>query len=164
MRYYVYVHKKLTDGEIFYVGKGQDDRAWSIEGRTRQWIKIAAECGRGVEIVAWFDLEADALRLESMLILLHGAKLANVLRQGHPSRKGKGRKALGRPHAPEVMIDGEPAWTWKQQGSYKTWQTRTITFMMRNYGGSRQAWQDVVDRFTETGPKGWRLIVRRKQP
>lgn len=28
---YIYLHKRVTDGRIFYVGKGQGDRAWRFE-------------------------------------------------------------------------------------------------------------------------------------
>ena len=66
MNYYVYVHKK-PNGEIFYVGKGTKNRAWSKHGRNKHWCNVVNKYGKfTVEIVLdnlqeWyaFELEKD---------------------------------------------------------------------------------------------------------
>ena len=51
MDFYVYVHKKKTNGEVFYVGKGSGKRAWSAFGRNSLWKRTADKYGWLVEIV-----------------------------------------------------------------------------------------------------------------
>lgn len=45
MDFYVYVHKKKTNGEVFYVGKGSGKRAWSAFGRNSLWKRTADKYG-----------------------------------------------------------------------------------------------------------------------
>ena len=66
--FYVYAHKRKTDGSIFYVGKGSNNRAWMTQGRSSAWRKTVVEHGYVVEIVM-DKLEEDfALMFERMLI------------------------------------------------------------------------------------------------
>ena len=67
-RYYVYCHVKRTDGRTFYVGKGCDRRAWSVDGRSKEWIKVAVDHGRTVHIVRAGLTEQAAFDLERALI------------------------------------------------------------------------------------------------
>lgn len=84
--FYVYFHRKMTDGEIFYVGKGRGNRAWSVDGRTRAWVKVVADHGRIVEI--YRDNLPEALaglheRDQIAFLLSIGQELVNV----HHNRK-----------------------------------------------------------------------------
>lgn len=49
--YYVYLHKKLDTGEVFYVGKGMKRRAWVIYCRNKHWKNIVDKHGYTVEIL-----------------------------------------------------------------------------------------------------------------
>jgi hypothetical protein len=69
--FYVYVHRRATTGEIFYVGKGRGNRAYQKD-RGRHWQAIAQKHGRTVEIVASGLQEWYALELETDLIALYG--------------------------------------------------------------------------------------------
>ena len=73
--YYVYMHRKSNStGTIFYVGKGQDNRAWIISGRTNpRWVRTAKKYGVSVEITQDCLTEDQAHLLEMWLI----AKLRN---------------------------------------------------------------------------------------
>jgi hypothetical protein len=71
--HYVYVHKKATTGEIFYVGKGRGNRAYQKD-RGRHWKAIVEKHGRTVEIVADNLPEQEAFALEIKLIALYGRK------------------------------------------------------------------------------------------
>lgn len=52
-RHYVYVHRKATTGEPFYIGKGsRPDRAHSTDRRNPIWHRIVAKHGIIVEIAA----------------------------------------------------------------------------------------------------------------
>ena len=72
--YYVYLHRKKTTGEVFYVGKGCGDRAWCSRGRNSYWSRVTNKHGRTVEIVENNLQEWYAFELESNLIALYGRK------------------------------------------------------------------------------------------
>ena len=93
MDFYVYVHKKKTNGEVFYVGKGSGKRAWSAFGRNSLWKRTADKYGWLVEIVQdnlqdWyaFELERDLISYYGRRDLGHGS-LTNMSDGGDgPSR------------------------------------------------------------------------------
>lgn len=70
--FYVYIHRRATDGAVFYVGKGSGDRAFWFHGRKLHWRNIAKKHGVIVEIVLDGLQEWYALELERDLIALHG--------------------------------------------------------------------------------------------
>ena len=79
--YYVYVHAESDTGRAFYVGKGNDRRGWTPEGRrSKKWTNIARKHGCVIEIAQDNLSEDDAHLLEMWLIakLRHeGYRLAN---------------------------------------------------------------------------------------
>lgn len=77
--YKVYLHRKATDGEVFYVGiaKNQEessnyDRPLDTWNRTKQWKEVYKQYGRDVEIHMDGLSMDDALKEEEMLINLYG--------------------------------------------------------------------------------------------
>ncbi len=80
MRHYVYVHRRASDGRIFYVGKGSHpDRARASDRRNRHWQAIVAKHGVVVEVVQHFETDALAQQCERDLIAWYGrAALANM--------------------------------------------------------------------------------------
>ena len=66
--YYVYVHSK-PNGELFYVGKGSMNRAFTSGKRSWGWTQIVQECG-GVDmrIVKYFETENEAFQFEKKFI------------------------------------------------------------------------------------------------
>jgi len=78
--FYVYLHRKATNGKVFYVGKGHGKRAWdSTNGRNRHWRSVVAKHGFTVEIYKTGLLEWYAFELEIETILRYGRdNLANV--------------------------------------------------------------------------------------
>lgn len=76
--YYVYFHK-TRQGNIFYVGKGTRDRAWSMD-RHPVWKKYVSERLDGqfdVEIACNGLSEDEAEAIECLLIYKHGENLVN---------------------------------------------------------------------------------------
>ena len=65
-RFYVYLHKRLTDGSVFYVGKGSNQRAWdfSESGRNPYWHNTYNKYGIIVQILYDNLSEQEALDLE----------------------------------------------------------------------------------------------------
>jgi len=69
MEYYTYVHVRLKDGSIFYVGKGKGDRCSIKQGRNKLWHNIVkADGGFDYRIVEEGLLEEEAFNLEKELI------------------------------------------------------------------------------------------------
>jgi hypothetical protein len=65
----VYCHKRPTDGEIFYVGKGTAYRAKRSDSRNNYWNNIVDKHGGfDIEIVAENLTESEALKFEVILI------------------------------------------------------------------------------------------------
>lgn len=63
-KFYVYIHRRLSDNKPFYVGKGSDNRAWEFSGRNNYWKSVANKHGVIVEVVFDNLEEADAFQCE----------------------------------------------------------------------------------------------------
>lgn len=66
--FYVYIHVRLDSGLPFYVGKGQDNRAWSKNRSNNHWRYIVNKHGYSVNIAQDGMAERDAFLLEMWLI------------------------------------------------------------------------------------------------
>lgn len=78
-KYYVYVHKKQTDGSIFYVGKGTGNRAYAIATRSERWHRVFRKHGRVVQIITSSLSEQCAFSLERAMIAYIGPdRLCNM--------------------------------------------------------------------------------------
>jgi hypothetical protein len=88
-RFYVYLHRRLSDNKPFYVGKGQGDRAWYLHHRSAFWNNVVNKHGFKSEIV-FDDLEEDeAFQLEVDTILemkYFGNELVNLTNGGDGPR------------------------------------------------------------------------------
>ena len=70
---YVYLHRKETDNEVFYVGKGSHkNRAYRNDGRNEHWHRVVNKYGKTVEIFKDNIEENLAFYLEKFLILVYG--------------------------------------------------------------------------------------------
>lgn len=74
MSFYVYIHRKNSNGEIFYVGKGKRSRAYAKTHRSLAWKNIVSKHGYYVEIVENDIQEWYAFELEKNLIALYGKR------------------------------------------------------------------------------------------
>lgn len=69
MDYKVYVHRRLDNDEIFYVGHGYHARAWAFtRGRSQAWQQIYNQSGCRVEIIARYSNKSDAAIHEMLYI------------------------------------------------------------------------------------------------
>lgn len=80
MRHYVYVHRRASDGRIFYIGKGSHpDRATTRDRRNPYWQAVVAKHGLVVEVVMHFATDALSQQCERDLIAWYGrANLTNL--------------------------------------------------------------------------------------
>jgi hypothetical protein len=113
----VYEHRRADSGEVFYVGKGQDNRAHSHANRNRWWRHIVEKHGRTVHIVADGLTEDQAFLREVELIAAlraAGAALVNMTNGGEgvsglrrieseETRAKKRASAIGRRMSPEAI-------------------------------------------------------------
>ena len=77
--FYVYLHRKGTScGDIFYVGKGRKQRAWSRHSRSKFWNSTALKHGFFTQIVCTGLGEAEAHIKEIELIRHFGRKNNNT--------------------------------------------------------------------------------------
>lgn len=70
-QYYVYTHSTF-DGRVFYVGKGQGNRAWDFKARSTKHKRVVSTYGIVVDIVWRTDIEEEARAYEKRLIEFFG--------------------------------------------------------------------------------------------
>lgn len=81
--YYVYIHKKVSNGKVFYVGKGSKNRAYDKHKRSDYWKSIVKKHGLIVEIVESGYQDWYASEREKDLILFYGREnLCNMTNGG----------------------------------------------------------------------------------
>lgn len=77
--YYNYVHRRGSDGTIFYVGKGTKNRANSFKGRNGYWQNVVKKHGLKVETFLQGQTEEQAFENEiNMVAHLMRENLANL--------------------------------------------------------------------------------------
>lgn len=96
-RFYVYVHRRKTDGSVFYVGKGCGSRHSVSFGRSEWWRRVASKHGWYSEIVSEGLSNKDAMAAEKALIA-QTENLVNLTSGGegfeiYPAAKEKMRQA-----------------------------------------------------------------------
>ena len=68
MNFYTYAHY-TNNGEVFYIGKGIKDRAYSFNDRSHSWKRAVKDSkGLKIEILAYWDTEQEAFEHEKVLI------------------------------------------------------------------------------------------------
>ena len=101
-RFYVYVHRKQTDGSVFYVGKGSGTRASSRHGRSLKWRAIANKNGWTHHIIANFSKEECAFSFEVAIIKSIGRDSLANLTDGGDGVSGYDMTDEQKKHASEV--------------------------------------------------------------
>jgi len=86
--FYVYLHRRATDGRVFYVGKGIARRAWTKDNRNKHWHHISKKHGYTVEIVQYGMQEWWAFELERELICSYGRDVLCNLTDGGEGATG----------------------------------------------------------------------------
>lgn len=77
---YLYLHRKASNDDVFYVGIGGRYRPRSMEPRNKHWEAVARKHGVIVQIVGEFDTREDACNMEQYFIAVWrdaGFQLAN---------------------------------------------------------------------------------------
>jgi hypothetical protein len=111
--FYVYLHRRATDGRVFYVGKGSGVRAWSKDKRSQHWISVVKKHGITVEIFIEGLQEWAAFEFESDLISMYGRQNLCNMTDG-----GEGISGMSHSDASKKLI------SIKNSGKAKTSQHR----------------------------------------
>ena len=121
--FYVYLHKRKSDGSVFYVGKGCGKRATSRVSRSTYWNSIVSKHGLTVEVAFTGLQEWYAFELEAELILKYGSprrfggKLANHNYGGYGGESSNHRLAERTPEYRKKISDGLKAWYSENQSA-----------------------------------------------
>jgi len=92
-KYYIYFHINENNNEIFYVGKGCNNRAYDINGRNNSWIIYTNQNKFRVEIIEDELSEQDAYDKEVYYINKLGLyNLTNIHSGGKINFKSKKRE------------------------------------------------------------------------
>jgi len=89
-KYYIYIHTKLN-GEVFYVGKGVNNRAYSTHHRNRLWHYIA-KSGYNIIITDYYETKEEYDIAEIELIAEYrslGCELVNQTIGGDGGSSGR---------------------------------------------------------------------------
>lgn len=70
----VYLHKRVTDKKVFYVGIGSKDRAFVLQGRSDWWHRVVMKYGYEVDIIAENLTSEEAGKMEVSLISKYGRR------------------------------------------------------------------------------------------
>jgi hypothetical protein len=71
-KHYVYVHMRLTDGSVFYVGQGKGPRVLSKSGRNPHWHRTVSKYGYSQRKIAEGLSQGCALSIERAVIAHYG--------------------------------------------------------------------------------------------
>ncbi len=172
-KFYVYLHKRKSDGSVFYVGKGHGPRFKSKSGRSKHWINIAKKNGVIVEFFAFNISESEAFEIEIDLIKRlreRGENICNIYDGGEgPSgfkhtkeTKMKFRMAkLGKPQMPSHAAKSRTA----RLGQKNTPEMIAITKkarskrIIRSDGVCFKSVSDAVEFMENCGEKAYQGVI-----
>jgi len=66
--FFTYIHRKVADNSVFYVGCGNKKRINDFCHRSEHWKEVASKDGVYTEVVASWDSRDEALDHEKLLI------------------------------------------------------------------------------------------------
>ena len=73
-KFYIYFHRSNITNEVFYVGKGNDRRAFSSSGRNNFWHRVVRKHGYSVSLTNTGLTESQAFALEMEYIAQFGRR------------------------------------------------------------------------------------------
>ena len=68
----VYIHRKATNNEVFYIGMGTVKRSKAKDSRSEFWQSVVKKHNYNIEVVAYDLTLSEALELEAFLVSIYG--------------------------------------------------------------------------------------------
>jgi hypothetical protein len=93
-KWYIYIHKKRSNGDVFYVGLGRYNRCNQINQRSNYWKSVFDKHGRSIEIIYNGLTKDEAIQHEISLIDKYkneGVRLCNLTNGGDTSSSDRKR-------------------------------------------------------------------------
>lgn len=121
--FYIYLHRRSDNNQIFYVGKGKNNRAWVKQHRSSYWSRIVKKYGLIVEIYKNDLSEIEAFNLEKDLIKNIGKdKLCN-LTDGGEGISGM-KRTFTEEHKKNISLSqkGRTPWNKNKKGVQKNFK------------------------------------------
>jgi hypothetical protein len=119
---YVYGHYKADTGELFYIGKGVRNRAWSHYCRNKHWNNVVNKHGLEVKILYDGLTDEEAYEKERELIAEVGLQnLTNIMEGGEGPTSAGIRRMFEDPEYRQKIADAnrekakDPEWRKKQK-------------------------------------------------
>lgn len=132
MQHYTYAH--IANNKVFYIGKGQNERAFLSSCRSKEWKQIAQN-GHTVEILCRWETHKEALEHEKFLIACAKELKWPLVNKTSGGQGVLGIKAfLGKKHTLETKAKIVKA---KTGMKYK----KSIKFHLANAGSNNPNWQ-----------------------
>ncbi len=75
LQFYVYAHVNPVTNKFFYIGKGTDNRAESLAGRSKFWHSAVAKYGLAVVKIADGLTEQESFEIEKQYIAKYGLRI-----------------------------------------------------------------------------------------
>lgn len=129
--FYVYIHRKKTNGKCFYVGKGKDNRYLSKSGRNQYWKNIVNKHGFDSIIIINNISEEKAFELESNVCEQIGYEnLCNIVTlkgwggfsHSEESKLKQSLSMMGKTHTEETKLKISKSKIGKKPALGKTWK------------------------------------------
>jgi hypothetical protein len=131
-KFYVYEHLKPNTGEVFYIGKGCDKRAYQTRSRNNHWTNIVNKYGLEVNIVYTNLTNSEASQKEIDLIEFYGLNnLCNMTQGGDGcvSLKQESRDKIA--NSLKDKIQSQKTKDKRSETSKLTWQNEELRNLKR---------------------------------
>lgn len=147
-KFYVYVHRRLTDGLIFYVGKGCGKRHLHSYGKSKWWKSITEKHGWSSQIIHSGLSEICAYSIEKILIEVNKKTICNLAAGGvggsgfkNKSQEHIARIAAlqtGRPKSDETRRKISESAKERYKDKTRHWHTTLKTSYWKNSDGREE--------------------------
>jgi len=121
--FYIYLHKRADNNQVFYVGKGKNNRAWVKQHRSDYWNRIVQKYGLIVELYKTNLTEEESFIIEKDLIKKFGKTNLCNLTDGGEGLSGM-KRTFSDDHKKNISLSkkGKDTWNKGKKGVQKNFK------------------------------------------
>lgn len=127
-KYYVYIHRKISDNKPFYIGKGCNYRCLTIYRRSKYWLRVFNKYGAFIQIYKNNLSSKEACEIEKEII--KKLKLKNLTNLSHGGENGLIGKAN---HMFGVRLTKEKNGNWMNRGKKNPLSKSVLKFSLEGF-------------------------------